>query len=74
VNKKSGYYYTFFESFYPFVKENFIKNYDKMLVIAKKQAEQPMCLLTTSLYSISVEVKYKSVVSRLEDTYGKLID
>lgn len=72
VNQKPG--YPFFASFYPFVKENFIKNYDKMLAIAKKQAEQPMCQLTTGLYSMSVEPKYKLLVSRLEDIYVKKID
>jgi len=73
VNKRSGYYCPFFESFYPFVKENFIKNYEKMLTIAKKQVEQPMTPIVTALYGMRVEPKYRLLVSRLEDTYGKLV-
>jgi ubiquitin-protein ligase len=72
VNKKSGYYHPFFESFYPFVKENFLKNYEKMLVIAKKRAEEPMSLVHTTLYGMTLELKYKLVISRLEDTHSRL--
>ena len=37
INKKAGVYVDFFESFFPFIKENFIKNYDKMLEFCEKK-------------------------------------
>lgn len=70
VSKKLGYYNPFFESFYPFVKENFLKNYTKMIAIAKQSRESK--LLTTSLYGMSVDPKYKLLVSRLEETFEKI--
>ena len=39
VRKKSGVYLPFFENFYPYVKENFNKNYDKLLEIAQKKSQ-----------------------------------
>ena len=73
VNQKPGYCYPFFDYFSPFVKENFLKNYEKMLAIAKQQSEQPTSPIITALYSMNVEPKYRLVISRLEDTYGKLV-
>ena len=37
VEKKNGVFMPFFENFYPFVKENFFKNYDKILEFAEKK-------------------------------------
>ena len=70
VNKK---YEPVFDSFYPFIKENFIKNYDKLLIKCKEKEKEPDAILTTSLYNMTVEMKYKRLVTRLEDMYGKLL-
>jgi hypothetical protein len=37
IQKKTGIFLPFFENFYPFVKENFIKNYDKLLEFAERK-------------------------------------
>ena len=37
VEKKDGIYMPFFENFYPFVKENFIKNYDKLIEFSENK-------------------------------------
>jgi ubiquitin-conjugating enzyme E2 Z len=65
--KKEGFYLDFFENFYPFVKENFIKNYDNILEFAEKKKplfETPK-VLTTGFYSMNVTIDYKKVVEKL---------
>jgi hypothetical protein len=37
IDKKEGVFMPFFYNFYPFIKDNFIKNYDKLLEIANKK-------------------------------------
>jgi len=65
--KKEGFYLDFFENFYPFVKENFIKNYDKILEFAEKKSQlfETPKVLTTGFYSMNVTIDYKKVVEKL---------
>ena len=37
VRKKNGVFLPFFDNFYPFIKENFLKNYDKLLEFAENK-------------------------------------
>ena len=64
ASKKEGYYLPFFESFYPFVKEHFLKNYEKLMEIAVKKKDTHE-LIQTSLYSLSVSINYKKVIQYL---------
>jgi ubiquitin-conjugating enzyme E2 Z len=68
ILKKEGVYLDFFESFYPFIKEKFIENYDKLLDFAIKQNDKynnEKINLTTSYYHLNVRVNYEHIISKL---------
>jgi hypothetical protein len=59
----------FFENFYPFVKENFIKNYDKLLEFAQKkntELESAKHVYKTGFYSMTINVDYNLILERLK--------
>jgi ubiquitin-protein ligase len=71
INKKSGIYMQFFEHFYPFIKENFNKNYEKMLDFAQKKYSNEYNeskVLRTGYYSMCVNINYEKVIQKLYDT------
>jgi len=71
IEKKSGVFIPFFENFYPFVKENFLKNYDKLLEFAeKKNAEfnETPNDFRTGFYSMKIKVDYNKVIERLKES------
>lgn len=69
ITKKSGVYLPFFDIFYPFIKENFIKNYEKMMEFAQKKLaidyNEPK-ILKTSYYSLCVNINYKKIIEKLD--------
>jgi hypothetical protein len=68
VTKKNGIYAPFFEHFYPFVKENFIKNYDKLLEIARnKFLNNASKVVRTGYYSMCVNIDYDNIIKKLEN-------
>jgi len=71
VSKKKGVYQPFFENFYPFVKANFNKNYDKMIEFAGKQLTEKFnepSTITTGFYNMRVTVDYNYIIDKLEET------
>jgi len=69
VKKKNGVFMPFFELFYPFVKENFIKNYNNLLLLSeKKNIELNMepTIFKTGMYSMTVNVDYNSIIIKLK--------
>ena len=69
VEKKESVFMPFFENFYPFIKENFIKNYDKLLEIANKKNEEfknTAVNFRTGYYSMNVNVDYNKVIHRIQ--------
>lgn len=75
VCKKKDVCCDFFENFYPFVKENFIKNYDKILEFANKKYETEFNELRnvkTGFYSMNVNVDYKKLIQKLKDSNLKV--
>lgn len=71
VQKKTGVYVTFFENFYPFIKENFLKNYDKLLEFAEKKNEKFSATpkeFRTGFYSMRINVDYNKVIQKLKET------
>jgi ubiquitin-conjugating enzyme E2 Z len=69
VEKKQSVFMPFFENFYPFIKENFIKNYEKLLEIANKKNEEfknQVVNFKTGYYSMNVNVDYNKVIQRLK--------
>jgi len=71
VNKKKGIYQPFFDNFYPFIKENFNNNYDKLLEFANKQLTDKFTeprVIHNMIYIMNVEVDYKYIVDKLQKT------
>ena len=71
IQKKTGVFMPFFENFYPFIKENFIKNYDKLIEISnKKNSELNMKVqnFRTGFYIMNIDVDYNKVVKKLNDS------
>jgi len=71
ITKKPGVYMNFFEYFYSFIKENFNKNYENLLIIAKNKHQNDFkeCkLLKTQFYSMNVNINYEKVIQKLMDS------
>jgi ubiquitin-protein ligase len=68
VCKKVGIYNEFFESFYPFIKEHFLKNYNKILETTKQLLFLNTCpvILRTQLYLMNVNIDYEQLINKLE--------
>lgn len=69
MEKKEGIFMPFFENFYPFVKENFIKNYDKIIEFSEKKNKEfgmEEKNFKTVLYTMNVTVNYNKVLERLK--------
>jgi ubiquitin-conjugating enzyme E2 Z len=70
VCKKEGVYQDFFDGFYSFVKEHFVKNYDKLLEQSKKlhlENKSPL-LVKTQLYLMNIMINYEELVKKMENT------
>lgn len=67
INKKIGIYLPFFDFFYHYIKDNFIKNYDKLIEFIKKNNVEPNKKehITTSLYTLSCVVDYQLLHDKL---------
>jgi ubiquitin-conjugating enzyme E2 Z len=71
VSKRKPIYCDFFENFYPFVKENFIKNYDKILEFAQNKYMgefNKIQNIKTGFYSMNVSIDYEKVINKLKET------
>lgn len=71
IEKKKSVYISFFENFYPFVKQNFINNYDKILDFAEKkniEFNQEVKHFRTIFYTMNIHVDYNYIIKRLKET------
>ena len=71
INKKSGIYMPIFDHFYPFIKENFNKNYDKLMEFAENKLKNDFIdstILKTGYYSLCVDINYKKVIEKLKES------
>lgn len=71
VSKTPGVYNPFFENFYPFIKENFIKNYDKLIELSEKKDQQHNGVslqLKTGFYGMNVNINYKKLLEKLKES------
>jgi ubiquitin-conjugating enzyme E2 Z len=71
LNKKEGVYLPFFNSFYPFIKENFIKNYEQLLDFANKkntELNNTEVFLKTGFYGMQTIIDYNIVIERLKES------
>jgi len=74
IEKKESVYMPFFENFYPFVKANFIKNYDKLLEFAEKKNRDfnsETKTFQTRFYSMNIHVNYNKLIEKLK--HNKLL-
>jgi ubiquitin-protein ligase len=74
VRKKNGIFLPFFDNFYPFIKENFLKNYDKLLEFSEnknKEFNLSSKDFRTGFYSMRVRADYNNVIEKLKQ--AKLI-
>ena len=69
ISKKPGVYQPFFNNFEPFVKENFIKNYDKIVEFCKNKNTEfyNKPIISTTFYSMHVKIEYGKVLEKLEN-------
>jgi ubiquitin-conjugating enzyme E2 Z len=71
LQKKQGIYQPFFENFYPFIIENFHKNYDKLIEFAEKKYEDDIEFhkkqIRTGFYNMQVCINYKNIISSLNE-------
>lgn len=76
VNKKEGIYNDKFDIFYTYVKENFLKNYDKLLEFVDKQIsseifkEKPV--FHTNYYTMNVIIDYELLRNKLVECKNNL--
>jgi hypothetical protein len=71
VSKTPSVYNPFFENFYPFIKENFIKNYDKLIEISDKKNQEHNSVslqLKTGFYGMNVNINYKKLIEKLKES------
>ena len=71
IIRKADIYMHFFEYFYSFIKENFNKNYDNLIMIAenKYHNEFKECkVMKTCFYAMNVNINYKKIIEKLKDT------
>lgn len=73
INKTSGVFIEFFDNFYPYVKENFQKNYDKILDICeKKQLNVKPYIERTGFYGMNVNIDYNKLLNKLKQCKQQL--
>lgn len=75
MERKNGVFLPFFENFYPFIKENFIRNYDKLLEFSDKKNKDFHMEITnfkTGFYSMNINVDYNKVIKRLNNIKASL--
>jgi ubiquitin-conjugating enzyme E2 Z len=73
VTREKNVYMPFFENFYPFIKENFNKNYDKWMEFAKKNWDENFSepkILTTGFYGMRVKIDYQFIINKLINAKG----
>jgi ubiquitin-conjugating enzyme E2 Z len=73
VDKKQGVFMPFFENFYPFVRENFNKNFDKFIAFAEKKHKELGSVATdfkTGFYSMTIRADYETLIYRLKTAYA----
>lgn len=71
ITKKQGVFMPFFDNFYPFIKANFYKNYDKLIEFAEKkniELNTEIKNYKTGFYNMNVNIDYNKVIEKLKET------
>jgi len=74
VSKKIGVFLYCFYCFYPIVKENFLKNYQKYIefINAKIEENQSIRKISTDMYRLNVVINYEKLLEKLNKTMEKM--
>jgi ubiquitin-protein ligase len=74
INKKEGVYHSFFEIFEPFVNENFLKNYDKLIKFAENKNNEFINkpIIFTNAYNMKVILDYEKIIEKLKNCKLKI--
>lgn len=70
ITKNPSVFMDFFEHFYPFIKENFLKNYDKLIELAElknNEFNKECMFFKTGFYGMKINVDYGLVINRLKE-------
>ena len=69
INKKSGYYLPFFDLFYSIIKENYLKNHDKILLFLKIKMDENNNKrnITTVFYTLNVFIDYENLIEKIKN-------
>ena len=73
VDKKHGVFMPFFDNFYPFVRENFNKNFDKFIEFAERKHRDLGSIATdfrTGFYSMAIRADYGALINRLKSAHA----
>lgn len=65
LNRKKSVYPEEFEIFYPFLKENFEKNKDKVVAFLEKRSTIKE-VISTNMYSMTVEIDYNKLLTNMK--------
>ena len=71
MNRSKNTIPTPFENFYPFIKENFIKNYDKLIEFTEtknNEYKKEVINLKTGFYLLNVNIDYSSLLEKIKET------
>jgi len=71
IIKRTGVYMHFFDHFYPFIKDNFNKNYDNLIMIAENKYRNEFKEsknVKTGFYTMNVNINYSKILQKLKDT------
>ena len=71
IMKKKDVYVPFFENFHPFIKENFLNNYDKMEEFIKGQIDgsfKESTTIQTDMYKMTVNIDYNDLLTKLNQS------
>lgn len=74
LEKKIGVFIPFFDIFYPFIKENFLKNFDKLFEFSQNKNitfNNTSKEIRTSIYSMKINVNYNKLIERLNNSKKK---
>jgi len=69
IEKKEGVYLPFFEKFYPFIKENYLKNHEELIKFAEYKKEKyggKVKEVNTTFYFLKVNIDYNKVIQRMK--------
>ena len=69
ITKKEGVYHNFFENFELFIKENFLKNYDKLLLFSENKNKEFINkpVIITGAYNMRVLTDYEKIIEKLNN-------